>query len=84
MCGLELSTQNVPSRKFFRLFDGDFGALDGLAGEKFDAALAVFHDAVFGGVNGVIAAHAGAFAGTLGQTDLADNYLAGFNFFTTK
>lgn len=66
------------------LFNSDFCAPDGFAGEGFDLALDVGDNAVFCGVDGVVAANIGAIAGALGQANLADNNFAITDFFTAK
>jgi hypothetical protein len=58
------------------LFDGDFGAADGFAGEAADFACLEGYDAFASGVNGEVAAEFGAFAGALSQADLADDNLS--------
>lgn len=66
------------------LLDGDFGAGDGTAAEEADFALFVGHDAVFGGVDSVVAAHLGTGAGSLGLAGLADDDLADLDFGAAK
>lgn len=59
------------------LFDRYFGAADALAGEALEIAGNVGDDTVAGGVDGVVTAQKGAFAGALGKADLADDDFAG-------
>lgn len=66
------------------LFDGDFGASYRLAAEGADFAAGHLHGAVFGGVDGEVAADGGAFAGALGHTDLADDDFAVFDRLATE
>ncbi len=66
------------------LFDRDFGANGSFASKAADFALLVGDDAVAVSVDGVVAAELGANASALGKTNLANNYLAGGNFFATK
>jgi len=66
------------------LFNRNFGTNRGLASETADFALLVGDNAIFGGVDGVVAAQRSAFASTLGQANLADDNLADGDFFATK
>lgn len=43
----------------------------------------VGYDSVFFSMNSEVAAKLCSFAGTFAESDLANNYLAGFDFFTT-
>ena len=67
-----------------KLFDGDFGAADRFAGEG--ANLAAFHldDAVFGGMDGEVAANGCAFTWALCLADLANDDLTGFDSLAAK
>lgn len=66
------------------LFDGDFGAADGAAGEGTDLARGHLDDAVAGGMDGVVAAEQRTFARSLGHADLADDDLALFDLLAAK
>lgn len=68
----------------FLLLHCDFGAGDGSAGEVFLAAGYKFDHAVFGCVDGVVAAEVGAFAGDLVLADLADDDIAFSDGLATK
>ena len=74
--------------RFFKmsncLNDGNFGAADRAAAEGADFAATKSNDAVTSGVDGVVAANAGADATTFAEADLADDDLADFDFLTTK
>ena len=67
-----------------RLFDDDLCAAFGLAGETATFDLLEVDDAVFGGVDGEVAAHERAIAGNLRATGLADQYFAFADFLATK
>lgn len=54
--------------------------MDRFVAEEADFARLEGHGAVLGGVDGVVAAQERAFAGTLGEANLADNNLPGTNF----
>jgi hypothetical protein len=62
------------------LFDGDFDAGDGAAGEGADLAGFVGDDAITLGVDGKVTAQEGAGAGALGHADLTDDNHTGFDF----
>ncbi len=62
------------------LFDGDFDAGDGAAGEGADLAGLVHDDTIALGVDGEVTAEEGAGASALGHAYLADNNHAGFDF----
>ena len=66
------------------LFDSDFGAAHGLAGEAADATGLEGDDTVLSGVQRKVTAVSGAFAGALGQADLTDDNLAFEDFLATK
>jgi hypothetical protein len=66
------------------LFDCDFGAADGFAGEAADFADFVGDNTVVFGMDCVIAAQLGAFTGALRKADLANNDLASFNHLAAK
>jgi hypothetical protein len=66
------------------LLDGDFGAADGAAGEGADFAALHFYGAVFGSMNGKVAAHSSASTGTLGGANLANNNFAVFDHLAAK
>ncbi len=62
------------------LFDSDFDARDGAAGEGADLAGLVRDDAIALGVDGEVAAEECTRASALGHADLTDNNHTGFNF----
>ena len=66
------------------LYNSDFGAADGFAGEAADFAGFKRYYAVAVGVDGKVAAELGAFAGALGHADLTDNNLAGGDFLAAE
>lgn len=66
------------------LFDHDLSATSSLAGETLGFYLAEADNAVFGSVDGEIAAEIGARAGLFGFTDLANDDLAGVDFLAAK
>ena len=66
------------------LDDGDFGAADRATTEGADFAAAKSDDTVTSGVDGVVAADAGADATAFAEADLADDDLADFDFLTTE
>jgi hypothetical protein len=72
-----------PGRRLMNLLDGNFGAAHRFASEAANFAGFVGYHTVAVGVNSVVAANLGAFAGTLGKTNLTDNDLAGFDLLTT-
>ena len=59
-------------------------ATDRATTEGADFTTAKRHNAVFGGVDGVVAADAGANATSFTKTDLADDNLTDFDFLPTK
>jgi hypothetical protein len=65
------------------LFYGNFDATNGFARKPTYLACFKRYDAIAVSVYGVVAAGFGTFAGALGHTDLADNYLAGADFLAT-
>ncbi len=66
------------------LFYRYFGAADGAPGEGADFAAGHFDRTVFGGVDGEVAAHGRAGAGTLCGADLADDNFAIFDDLAAK
>ena len=66
------------------LLYGYFGATDGAAGEGADFAALHFYGAVFGSVNGKVAAHGRTGTGTLGGANLANNNFAVFDHLAAK
>jgi hypothetical protein len=68
----------------YKLLNSNFGAADGFAGEAANFAGLVGDNTVAVGVDGEVVAELGAFAGALGQANLAYNNLAGADFLAAK
>jgi hypothetical protein len=68
----------------FGLYDGNFDTCNAAATKCADLASFVGYDAVFVGMDGEVAADFGANTAALSHADLADDYLADFNFLATK
>jgi hypothetical protein len=66
------------------LFDSNLSTAGSFAGEPFGFDLAETNLAVFGGMNGEVAAHVCAWAGLFGFAYLADQNFASANILATK
>jgi hypothetical protein len=67
-----------------RLLYSNFGAAHALASKAANLASFVRYNAIAVSVNGEVAANLGAFASALSCANLANQYLAGGNFFAAK
>lgn len=79
-----MSTRGQPVTGLRVLLDSNFSAADGVTGEAADFAGFVGYDTFAVGVDGEVAAELGAFAGALGQADLADDNVADAGFLATR
>jgi hypothetical protein len=58
--------------------------LDSFSGKELNSAARKGYDTIFSGVNRKVAAEFGAFAGALGQADLAHDNLASLDLLATE
>jgi hypothetical protein len=65
------------------LFNGYFGATNGFTGKTANLAGLIGYDTITLGVQRVVAAYSRTFTGTLAQTNLANDNLAGLNLLAT-